>query len=66
MILKCHVLVSDIGLSRVCERYWRVRCVLQRVRQLKALCEELDSQVQDFEEMTRHFEESEKQWKNDK
>ena len=39
---------------------------LQRVRQLKSLCEELDNQIQDYEEMNRQYEQQETQWKQDK
>ena len=40
--------------------------VIQRVRQLKSLCEELDNQIQDYEEMNRQYEQKESQWKQDR
>ena len=36
------------------------------MRQLKSLCEELDSQIQDYEEMNREYEQKESQWKQDR
>ena len=46
--------------------YLFILIVIQRVRQLKSLCEELDNQIQDYEEMNRQYEQKESQWKQDR
>ena len=41
-------------------------CVWQRLSGMKELCDELESQIQDYETLNQHYEDKEAQWNSAK